>query len=83
VRALPGPGAPVRVSSDGGHDPVWSRDGKELFYQNGPKLLSARVVSEAPDFRVDAPSVVFEQALSTTTPIRTFATLIPRPKADC
>jgi hypothetical protein len=51
--------SPVRVSSDGGHDPVWSRDGKELFYQNGPRLLSARV-SAAPGFRVEAPRVLFE-----------------------
>jgi hypothetical protein len=60
VRPFPGPGAPVRVSPDGGHDPVWSRDGKELFYHNGPKLLSARVVSQAPDFRVEPPQVLFE-----------------------
>ena len=60
VRPFPGPGAPVRVSSDGGHDPAWSRDGKELFYENGPKLLSARVESDAPDFRVAAPQVLFE-----------------------
>jgi serine/threonine protein kinase/Tol biopolymer transport system component len=60
VRPFPGPGAPIRVSSDGGHDPAWSRDGKELFYENGPRLLSAQVVSEAPDFRVAAPQVLFE-----------------------
>lgn len=60
VRPFPGPGAPVRVSSGGGHDPVWSHDGKELFYDNGPKLMSARVVSQAPDFRVEAPRVLFE-----------------------
>jgi serine/threonine protein kinase/Tol biopolymer transport system component len=60
VRPFPGPGAPVRVSSDGGHDPVWSRDDKEIFYDNGQKLLSARVASAAPDLRVDAPRVLFE-----------------------
>jgi eukaryotic-like serine/threonine-protein kinase len=26
-------GVPVRVSRDGGQEPVWSRDGKELFFQ--------------------------------------------------
>ena len=28
--------------------------------KNGPKLLSARVESDAPDFRVAAPQVLFE-----------------------
>jgi Tol biopolymer transport system component len=59
VRPFPGPGAPVPVSSGGGHDAVWSRDGKELFYRNGSKILSARVVPGT-TFRVEAPRVLFE-----------------------
>jgi serine/threonine protein kinase/Tol biopolymer transport system component len=59
VRPFPGPGAPVRVSPDGGHDAVWSRDGTELFYRNDLKLLSARVVPDA-TFRVETPRVLFE-----------------------
>ena len=60
VRPFPGPGAPVRVSSDGGRDPIWSRDGKEIFFNNGPKMMSARVGSQAPDFRAETPQVLFE-----------------------
>jgi eukaryotic-like serine/threonine-protein kinase len=60
VRPFPGPGAAVRVSSGGGVKPVWSRDGKTIFYENGPKLLSAGVVSQTPDFRVDVPHMLFE-----------------------
>jgi serine/threonine protein kinase len=59
VRPFPGPGAPVRVSPDGGRDAVWSRDGKELFYRNGLKILSARVVPDV-TFRVEAPQALFE-----------------------
>jgi serine/threonine-protein kinase len=59
VRPFPGPGKPVQISSGGGHDAVWSRDGKEVFYRNGPKMLSARVVP-GPTFRVDGPQVLFE-----------------------
>ena len=59
VRPFPGPGAPVRVSPDGGRDAVWSRDGKELFYRNGLKILSARVVPDV-TFRVEAPRALFE-----------------------
>jgi serine/threonine-protein kinase len=59
VRPFPGPGAPVQVSSGGGYDAVWSRDGKEVFYRNGSKILSARVVPGT-TFREDAPRVLFE-----------------------
>jgi len=59
VRPFPGPGAPVRVSADGGRDPVWSSDGKELFYRSGLKVLSARVVPDA-GFRVEPPRMLFE-----------------------
>lgn len=60
VRPFPGPGAPVRVSADGGHDPQWSRDGRELFFRNGGAVLSARVLSTAPVFRADRPRALFE-----------------------
>ena len=59
VRPFPGPGAPIRVSSDGGHDAVWSRDGKELLFRSGPRMLSARVAPGV-TFRADAPEVLFE-----------------------
>jgi serine/threonine protein kinase len=60
VSLFPGPGAPVPVSSDGGHDPVWSRDGKEIFYENGGKLMAARVISETPELRFETPRMLFE-----------------------
>jgi serine/threonine-protein kinase len=60
VRPFPGPGAPVRISSTGGAKPMWSRDGSEIFFEAGPRLLSARVSSEAPEFRAEPPQVVFE-----------------------
>jgi serine/threonine protein kinase/Tol biopolymer transport system component len=60
VRPFPGPGAPVRISSDGGLDPIWSRDGKELFYHSGTAMFSARIVSGMAGFLVDPPRVLFE-----------------------
>jgi hypothetical protein len=32
VRPFPGPGAPVRVSLNGGVEPVWARHRRELYY---------------------------------------------------
>ena len=35
VQAFPGPGQKQRISSTGGINPAWSRDGRELFYLRG------------------------------------------------
>jgi hypothetical protein len=35
VRSFPGSGVPVRISSNGGRKPMWSRDGRERFFENG------------------------------------------------
>jgi dipeptidyl aminopeptidase/acylaminoacyl peptidase len=50
VYALPfsGSGDRVTVSIDGGTAPVWSRDGKELFYRGGDNLMSIDVLSTSP-----------------------------------
>ena len=39
VQPWPGPGPKIQISSEGGMDPIWSRDGKELFYRNGDKMM--------------------------------------------
>jgi serine/threonine-protein kinase len=45
VYALPldGRGQRVTISIDGGTAPVWSRDGRELFYRAGDDLMSVQV----------------------------------------
>ncbi len=43
VQAFPGPGARIQVSAHGGSEPVWSRDGKRLFYRGDGHLMAARV----------------------------------------
>jgi len=65
VRSYPGPGAPTRVSPNGGLEPVWSRDGSELFYLEDNKLMSARIETE-PELRVQPPQVLFESSYELT-----------------
>ncbi len=60
VRPFPGPGAPIRVSLAGGHDPVWSRDGMKLFYTNGPAMLSAEITGSGSTLQVGRPQTLFE-----------------------
>jgi serine/threonine-protein kinase len=48
-----------KVSIDGGINPVWSRDGRELYYANGKKMMIVKITSE-PDFDFDTPETLFE-----------------------
>ncbi len=36
-------GAKIQISNDGGNDPVWRRDGRELFYRNGDRMIAVPV----------------------------------------
>jgi eukaryotic-like serine/threonine-protein kinase len=47
VRPFPGPGPAVRVSSNGGVEPVWGRNGKELYYIEGPNMMAVAVEAGA------------------------------------
>ncbi len=47
VRPYPGPGAPVRVSPNGGIEPEWARSGKELYYLEGAKLMAVAIDARA------------------------------------
>ena len=38
MRPFPGPGRAIPISTNGGFEPLWSRDGKELFYREGDAL---------------------------------------------
>jgi dipeptidyl aminopeptidase/acylaminoacyl peptidase len=59
VQPFPGPGPKWLISTDGGIDPVWSKDGRELFFRRDDQLM---VVSVAPkgEFSADRPRRLFE-----------------------
>jgi Tol biopolymer transport system component len=59
VVPYPGPGGRWQVSTDGGAEPVWSRDGKELFYRNADKMMVV-LVGMRPTFSVSTPKQLFE-----------------------
>jgi hypothetical protein len=43
VQSWPGPGPKIQISAEGRTDPVWSPDGKEVFYRNGTKMMAVAV----------------------------------------
>ena len=52
-------GSRWRVSDGGGEQPVWARDGRELFYLNGEAVMAVSIDTE-PSFAAGNPEVVFE-----------------------
>ena len=59
VQPFPGGGRKWLISTEGGTAPLWARDGKELFYRNGEKLLTVSVETE-PTFAAEKPRLLFE-----------------------
>ena len=59
VRSYPGAGGRQRVSTEGGEEPVWSRDGRELFYRNGTELMVVSVEAGASGLRLGTPRSLF------------------------
>jgi serine/threonine-protein kinase len=47
-----------KISADGGTEPVWSRDSRELFYRAGDKMMAA-TISTGPAFSASVPKVIF------------------------
>ncbi len=58
VQPFPGPGSKRLVSRDGGFNPIWSRDGRELFYRDGDRVLAVDVETTS-EFAVGNPVVLF------------------------
>jgi Tol biopolymer transport system component len=58
VRAVGRP-AKVRVSTDIGANPVWRRDGRELFYESRGVTILAADVQSGESIRVSTPKVLF------------------------
>jgi serine/threonine-protein kinase len=43
VRPFPGPGPRIQISQDGGGQPVWSGDGRRLFYRADRAIMAANL----------------------------------------
>jgi Tol biopolymer transport system component len=67
VRPFDGSGPPVRVSPNGGSEPVWARDGRELFYREGNKLMSVVVTAKEAAFTFAEPTALFETPFAPAT----------------
>ena len=60
LRPFPGPDPKEPVSTQGGTQPAWNRNGRELFYRNGNKMMVVDV-STNPRLVLSQPRQLFEQ----------------------
>jgi eukaryotic-like serine/threonine-protein kinase len=59
VRPFPGPGGKWQISTDGGTEPVWNRNGRELFYRSEDKIMAVDIATQS-GFAAGKPRMLFE-----------------------
>jgi len=59
VQRYPDRGGKRQISTEGGTEPVWSRNGRELFYRSGVKMMAVEVTTR-PAFDAGRPRLLFE-----------------------
>jgi serine/threonine-protein kinase len=60
AQPYPGPGGKYLISTEGGGEPVWNRNGRELFYRSGDKMMSVEITTQ-PSFTAGKPKLLFER----------------------
>jgi eukaryotic-like serine/threonine-protein kinase len=59
VQPYPGPGGKWQISTEGGTEPVWNPNGRELFYRSGDKMMAVDIATQ-PSFTAGKPRMLFE-----------------------
>ena len=70
VQPYPGPGGKYQISTDGGTEPLWNPNGRELFFRSGGRMMAVDITTQ-PGFSAGKPRMLFEGAylvLTTTVP---------------
>jgi len=63
VQSFPSSGSQQQISTAGGSEPYWRRDGKELFYIEGKRLMAVEVNTDGQGFDAGVPKPLFEVRL--------------------
>jgi eukaryotic-like serine/threonine-protein kinase len=59
VQPYPGPGGKWQISTEGGLDPVWNPNGRELFYRSGDQMMAVDIATQS-GFAAGKPRMLFE-----------------------
>jgi serine/threonine-protein kinase len=77
IRSIVGSSEEILVSSGGGSDPAWSRDGHELFFRSPRQLMMAARIATSPKPSVVSVSALFPLDGFFTSPARTVYDVFP------
>jgi dipeptidyl aminopeptidase/acylaminoacyl peptidase len=75
VQTFPASGGKWRISTSGGAEPRWRRDGKELFYIAADKKLMSVDTKLGPTFEAGVPKTLFETRVTVLTTFRNHYTV--------
>jgi len=59
VQPYPGPGGKWQISTEGGTEPAWNPNGRELFFRSGGKMMAVDIATQ-PSFSAGKPKTLFE-----------------------
>jgi serine/threonine-protein kinase len=59
VQPYPEPGGKWQISTEGGTEPAWNRNGRELFYRSGDKMMAVDISTQS-GFVAGKPRMLFE-----------------------
>jgi hypothetical protein len=64
VQSFPTPGGKWQITSEGGFQPQWRRDGRELYYLAPNRKLMAVATQQSPTFSASVPQPLFDAPIS-------------------
>jgi Tol biopolymer transport system component/predicted Ser/Thr protein kinase len=77
VQPYPGPGGKWQISTEGGTEPVWNPNGRELFYRNRDKMMAVDIATQ-PSFTAGKARMLFEgRYVETPNPATTYYDVSP------
>ncbi len=64
VQRFPDGGTRYPISSGGGTEPVWARNGRELFYRNGDRMMAVSIDTKGNAPRIGTPIILFQEVFA-------------------
>jgi Tol biopolymer transport system component len=67
VQPFPNLSGKYLISSDGGTEPIWAKNGRELFYRNGDKMMAVAISEKDDRLAPGTPTLLFEGRFAVST----------------
>ena len=56
-----------QISIDGGGEPIWAKNGRELFYRTGDKMMAVTISEKGERLEPGTPTLLFEGRFAVST----------------